>query len=181
LAQKAGEHNIGLLERSGLSKTKFADQAVLTSTPGALDAALGLRRIRRDLLDAEFCKSVSELSGRLLSGELFGKGPVSIVALKDGVAVVVKTERDSMGGDHGVQGAKITDGIFGFELEVSRQDLAGSVVLKTDEGERGAAAFEPIVTAGIGEDHHAETWAGRASGAIFTRPALLRRSQPGSA
>jgi hypothetical protein len=35
-----------------------------------------------------------------------------------------------VGGDHGVQGAQIADGIFGFELEVSGQDLAGGVVLK---------------------------------------------------
>ena len=40
-----------------------------------------------------------------------------------------------MGGDHGVQSAKIAEGIFGFELEVSGQDLAGGVVLKADEGE----------------------------------------------
>jgi hypothetical protein len=65
---------------------KFADQAVLKGAPGALDAALGLRRISGDLLDAEFFQSLSELSGRLFSGELFGQGPVSIVALKDRVA-----------------------------------------------------------------------------------------------
>ncbi len=79
--------------------------------------------------------------------------------------------------DHGVQGAKVAQGIFGFELEVSGQDLAGGVVLKADEGELGAAAFEPIMAAGIGERHHAETGAGRAAGAILAGPALLRRGQ----
>ena len=124
-------------------------------------------------------ESASELGGRLFSGELFGEGPVGIVALEDGVAVAVEAERDAVGGDHGVQSAEIAEGIFGFELEVSGQDLAGGVVLKADEGELGAAAFEPVMTAGIGERHHAETWAGRAAGAVLARPALLRRGQFG--
>ena len=119
--------------------------------------------------------------GDLFAGELFGEGPVGVVALKDGVAIVVEAEGNAVGRDHGVQSAQITDGIFGFELEVSGQDLAGGIVLKTDQSEGGAAALEPIVAAGIGEDHHAETRAGQASGAIFTRPALMRRSQFGSA
>ena len=37
------------------------------------------------------------------------------------------------------------------------------------------------MTAGIGERHHAETRAGRAAGAVFARPALLRRGQFGGA
>src|SRR5258708_35088886 len=68
------------------------------------------------------------------------------------------------------QGAKIAHGIFGFELEVSGQDLTGGVILKADESEHGAAAFEPVMTAGVGERHHAETRAGRARGARLTRP-----------
>src|SRR5208283_3957034 len=117
-----------------------------------------------DLLDAKCFEGASELGGRLFTGELFGEGPVGIVALEDGVTVAIEAERDAMGGDHGVEGAEITDGIFGFELEVRGEDLAGGVVLKAEEGERGAAAFEPVVAAGIGERHHAETRAGRASG-----------------
>ncbi len=84
-----------------------------------------------------------------------------------------------MGGDQGVQGAEIAHGVFGCELEVSGQDLAGGVILKADQGEHGAAALEPVMAAGVGERHHAETRAGRAAGAIFSRPALLRRGQLG--
>jgi len=76
-----------------------------------------------------------------------------------------------------VQGAEIADRIFGFELEVSGEDLAGGVILKADESKGGAAAFEPVVTAGIGQRHHAKARAGRAAGAIFARPALLRRGE----
>jgi hypothetical protein len=62
---------------------------------------------------------------------------------------------------------------------VRGEDLAGGVVLKADQREHGAAAFEPVMTAGIGEGHHAETRAGRATRSVLTRPALLRRSQFG--
>jgi hypothetical protein len=97
------------------------------------------------------------------------------------VAVAVEAERDAVSGDHGAEGAKVAEGIFGFELEVSGEDLPGGVVLKAEERELGTAPFEPIVTTGIGERHHAEARAGRAAGTISTRPALLRRRQFGGA
>ena len=106
------------------SEAKFADQTVLAGAPGALDAALGLGRVGRDLLDAEFFQSPSELGGSLFSGELFGDGPVGIVALEDAMAVAVEAERDAVSDNHGVQGAEIAEGIFGFELEVSGEDLS---------------------------------------------------------
>ena len=59
-----------------------------------------------------------------------------------------------MSGDHGAESAEIAEGIFGFELEVSGQDLAGGVVLQADQRELGAAALEPVMTTGIGEGHH---------------------------
>ena len=62
-----------------------------------------------------------------------------------------------MSGDHGAQGAQIADGIFGFELEVGGEDLLGGVVLKADQGEVRTTALEPVVGAGVGEGHHAET------------------------
>src|SRR5271167_4506762 len=172
---EALEHGVGLLQSGGAGEAKFADQTVLAGAPGALDAAFGLGRVGRNLLDAELFERPSELSGRLFSGELFGQGPVSIVALEDAVAIAVEAERDAVSGDHGVQGAEIAEGIFGFELEVSGQDLAGGVILEADEGEQGAAALEPVMTAGIGERHHTETWAGRAARAVLPRPAVLWR------
>ena len=171
------KHGVGLGQSGRPSEAKFADQAVLAGAPGALDAALGLRGVGGDLLDAELVESTSQLGGRLCSGELFGEGPVRVVALEDGVAVAVEAERNAVGGDHGVQGAEIADGIFGLELEVSGENLAGGVILKTDQGEFRAAALEPVMTAGVGVRHHAETGAGRASGAILARAPLLRRSQ----
>ena len=177
IGAEASENGVGLFEVDGLSQAKFTDQAILTSAPGALDAALSLRRVGGDLLDAERLESTSELSGSLCSGELLGEGPVRIVALKDGVTIAVKAERNAVRGDQGVQGAKLAESIFGFELEMSGEDLRGSIVLKADEGECGAAALEPVMTAGMGERHPAETRSRRAAGAILAWPALLRRGQ----
>ena len=90
IGAKAGEHRIGLFQSNGLREAKFADQAVLAGAPSTLDAALGLRRVGGDRLDAELVEGTPELSGRLFSGELYGEGPVAVVALKDGVAIVVR-------------------------------------------------------------------------------------------
>ena len=93
-----------------------------------------------------------------------------IIALKDGVTAVVEAKGKSVRDDHGVQGAKLAHRVFGFELEVSGQDLTGGIVLKAQECEMGAAALEPVMTAGIGERHHAEArtraGAGSDSGAV---------------
>jgi hypothetical protein len=62
-------------------------------------------------------------------------------------------------------------------LEVGGEDLAGGVILKADESEFGATVLEPRMTAGIGEPHHAEAWAGQAAGAVLARPTLLGRRQ----
>src|SRR5208283_1129116 len=142
-----------VLQGGGAGEAEFADQTVLASAPGALDAALGLGREGGDLLDAELVQSASQLSRRLFSGELFGQGPVGIVALEDAVAVAVEAERDAVSGDHGAESAEIAESIFGFELEVGGQDLAGGVILKADESELGAAALKPVMTAGVGEHH----------------------------
>jgi hypothetical protein len=174
---EASEDLVGGGEIAGLGEAEFADQAVLAGAPGALDAAFGLGRVGGDLLDAEFLQSASQLGGPLFTGELFGHGPVGIVALEDAVAVAIKAEGHAVSHDHGVRRTHIAEGVFGFKLEVSGEDLAGGVVLKTDESEFGAAAFEPVMAAGVGEHHHAEARTAQAAGAILTGAALLRGSQ----
>jgi hypothetical protein len=121
------------------------------------------------------------LGGALFAGELFGHGPVGIVALEDAVAVAVKAERHAVSRDHGMHCAHIAERVFRFELKMSGEDLAGGIVLKADEGELGAAAFEPVMTAGVGEHHHAKARTAQAASAVLARAALLRRSQLGRA
>src|ERR1700687_4193903 len=112
------------------------------------------------------------MGGALFTGELFGQGPVGIVALEDAMAVAVETERHAVSSDHGAQSAEIAKSVFRFELKVSGEGLAGGVVLKADESELGAAAFQPIMTAGIGEHHHTEAGTAQAAGAVLAGAAL---------
>jgi len=170
---EAGEDSVGGVEIASLSEAEFADQAVLAGAPGALDAALGWGRVGGDLLDAEFFQSATQMGGALLSGELFGESQVGIITLKDAVAITVQAKGDARRVDHGAQSAKIAESVFGFELKVRREDLAGGVILKADEGELRAAALGPIVTAGVGEHHHAEARGG-AGGASAEKPAWPR-------
>jgi len=67
----------------------------------------------------------------------------------------------------------------GNDQQLGGEVFACGVVLKAEQSEPGAAAFEPVVTAGIGERHHAETRAGQASETVGAGPALLQRGQLG--
>jgi hypothetical protein len=93
IGAKLLQPGVGFSQGGGAGEAQFADQTVLKGAPGALDAAFGLGRVGRDLVDAELLQCASELSGRLFSDELFGHGPVRVVALEDGVAVAVEAER----------------------------------------------------------------------------------------
>lgn len=64
---------------------------VLKGSPQTFNAAFGLGRVGRDLLDAEFFQSAAHLSGKLLSGQFLLARPVGIVALKDAMAITVQT------------------------------------------------------------------------------------------
>src|ERR1700720_2464674 len=67
----------------------------------------------------------------VFSGEFLGQRPMRIVALKDVVAITVKTQRDALSGDHGVQGAQITNGIFRLQLKLRGQDPAAAISAST--------------------------------------------------
>jgi hypothetical protein len=97
------------------------------------------------------------------------------------MAIAIQAEGDAMSGDHGAQSAEITKGVFRFELKVRGEDLAGGIVLKADQSELGAAAFQPIMATGVGEHHHAEAGTAQAAGAVLAGTALLRGSQLGGA
>ena len=85
-----------------------------------------------------------------------------------------------MSGDHGVQGAQITNGIFRLKLKLRGQDLTGGIILKAHQSELRTATFEPVVATGIGEHHHAKARAWDPAAAISASTTFLRRSQFGS-
>lgn len=181
VGKEAFEHGVGLLAGRGLGETQFADETILEGSPEAFDASLGLRRTSRDLLDSEFVEGASDLGWELLSGEFFGHRPVGIVALEDAVAVAVKAEGHAVTVDELMKQAEVSDGVLGFWLKVGGHDAAGGVVLQAEQGEARAASLEPVVTAGIGEEHEAEGGAALAACAINTGPPLLRRGEMGAA
>src|SRR5205807_5317279 len=96
------------------------------------------------------------MSGPLLAAEFFFAGPVRIVALEDAVAVAIEAEGNAVSGEQSLQTAEVTYGIFRFQLKVCGDHAAGGVILKADQGEARTATFQPIVTAGIGLQHHAK-------------------------
>ena len=174
VGQERCEHMIGVLQSAGVSQSEFTDEAVLERAPETLDAAFGLRGVGGDLLDAEFFQGASDVGRKLMTGEFFGDGPVRIVALEQAVAIAIEAEGNAVGGEEGVQTAEVAGGVFGFELEVRGADAAGGVVEQAEQGEERAATLEPVMTAGIALQHHAEAWTTGAARAIVAWPTFLR-------
>src|SRR6476661_8766573 len=112
--QESRQHAIGLIQSASLSQTKFAAETVLKGAPQTFNAAFGLGRVGRDLLDTEFFQSAAHLGGKLLSGEFFLARPMGIIALKDAMAITIEAQGNAVGGEQGVQTAKIAGGIFRF-------------------------------------------------------------------
>jgi hypothetical protein len=92
IGDEAIEDFVGLLASGSAGEAKFADQPILRGAQEALDASLGLRRVRGDLLDAEFVEGAADLGGKLPAGEFFGDRPVRIVAL---AGLPISTRQDS--------------------------------------------------------------------------------------
>ena len=91
------------------------------------------------------------------------------------MAIAIEAQGNAMSGEQGLQTAEIAGGILGLQLKASGHDAAGSVVLKAQQSEAGAAAFQPVMAAGVGQKHHAETGPAWAAGTILRWAALLRR------
>lgn len=129
---EAVEDVIGLIAGGGAGEAKLADQPILKGAPEAFDAALGLRRLRGNLLDAEFLEGATDLSRKLLAGEFFGDGPVGIIALENGVAIAVEAEGDAVTGEQLLQQPEVAERVLGFELEMGGEDAAGGVILEAE-------------------------------------------------
>ena len=67
--------------------------------PETFNAAFGLGRVGRDLLDAELFQSAAHLCGKLLPGKFFLARPVGIIALKDAMAIAIEAQRNAVGGE----------------------------------------------------------------------------------
>ena len=175
VGQESFEHMIGVLQSAGVSQAEFADEAVLEGAPETFDAAFGLRGVGGDLLDAELFQGTSDVGRKLVTGEFFSDGPVRIVALEQAVAIAIEAEGNAVSGEEGVQTTEVAGGVFGFELESGGGNAASGVVEQPEQGEERAAALEPVMTAGIALQHHAEAGAAGAASTILARTSFLRR------
>jgi creatinine amidohydrolase/Fe(II)-dependent formamide hydrolase-like protein len=73
---------------------------------------------------------------------------------------------------------EIAASIFGGE-KFGSQDLAGSVIEKAEQGEFGAAIFEPAVQTGIEQEHFAFPGTRKATLAVSRCAPLARRAKTG--
>ena len=156
VGQEAAQDSVGTIPIGGAGQAEFTGETVLKSAPQAFDAPLGLRRISGNVGDTELRQGAAKLSRLTFAGELFCKRPVIVVADKDAVVIAVKTKGKTVTAQQAAKQPEIAASVFGGE-KFGDHDLAGSVVEKAEQGELGAAIFEPAVQAGIEQEHFAFT------------------------
>ena len=118
-------------------------------------------------------QGAAELGRLLAAPELFFDRPVGIIADEDAVAVAVKSQRDAVASQQLPQQAEIGMGGLGGE-ETGRQDLARGVVLKAEQSETRPAAFQPVMGAGVEQEHLAFPCAAPAALVMGRGTALAR-------
>src|SRR5271169_1494817 len=180
VGEKAAEDCVGRFDIGGAGQPEFAGQAILKSAPEALDAALGLRTVGRDVGDAELLEGAAELGWLAATGELFFERPVIVVTDEDAVAVAIEADRNTMAAQQAAEQAKIAASIFGGE-EFGDRDFARGVVQEAEQGKLWAAVFEPRVGAAVEQEHLAFTSAGEPALAMGGSTAFARRADPGRA
>ena len=122
------------------------------------------------------CRARPNWVGWRWPAQFFFDGPVVIVANEDAVAIAVEGHRHAEARKQAAEQVEIAFGGFGGK-ERSCENFAGGVVLKTESGESGAAAFEPVVGAAIELDHFALASRTQAALAMSGRAAFARRAE----
>ena len=92
------QEGLGGRDRRDPVEAELRDEAILQRGPEALDAALGLGRVRGDVADAEVPQDLAELGGVRRALELFLESPVRVVADEDAESVAVEGHGQAVGG-----------------------------------------------------------------------------------
>lgn len=180
IGDEGGQELIGGVEIGDAGEAKFAGEAVLQSSPEAFDAALGLRSLRGDIGDAELLESAAELRGILAAAQLLFPSPVIVVANKDAVPVAVETERNAVTAQQPAQQAEVAAGVFTGK-KLGDQKFAGGIVEEAEQSELRATALEPVVAAGVEQQHLAFARTAEATLAMSGSAAFPGRAQSGGA
>ena len=175
VGQEAAQDLVGGVEIGGTGQAEFAGETILKSAPEALDAALGLGTLGGDVGDAELVQGAAELRGFAATGELFFHRPVIVVANEDAVTIPVETEGYAEAAQQAAEQAEIATRVFGGE-KFGDGNFASGVVEKAEQGELGAAIFQPAVQAAIKQQHLALASARQAALAMRGSAALTRRA-----
>lgn len=178
VGDEAAQHGVGRIDVAGLRQAQLTGEAILQHAPETFDAALGLRRLRRDEGNAELIESATKLGGLALAGELFVQRPVVVVASEDAAAVAVEGHRDPEATQETLEQVEIALGGF-REEELSGQDFAGGVVLQAQSSEPRAAALEPVVGRAVELNQFSEVRRTEATLAMSGRAAFSGRADPG--
>ncbi len=78
------------------TQAQFGDEAILQGGPEPFDAALGLRRVRGDIADAELPEHLAELGGVLRALQFLLEAPVRVIADEDAEAIAVQAHRQAV-------------------------------------------------------------------------------------
>src|ERR1700676_2456693 len=176
VGQEAAQDVVGGGQISGADEAEFTGKAILKSAPQALDAALGLRAVGRNVSDAELRKSATKLGRLAFPRELFFDRPVVVVTHEDSVLVPIETEGDAVAAQQAAQQVEIPAGIFRGK-ELGNGNLARGVVKEAEESELWAAIFEPAMKAAIEEEHFVLPSPAKASLAVRGSAPFLGRAE----
>src|ERR1700741_4636764 len=96
VGQEAAQNVVGGGQIGSTREAECTGKAILKTAPQALDPALGLRAVGRNVGDAELRKSAAKLGRLAFSCELFFDRPVVVVTHEDPVLVSVEAEWDAV-------------------------------------------------------------------------------------
>ncbi len=148
--EEAGQDRVGVVEGARAGAAELAAQAIVDGAPEAFDPAFGLGGGRGDPADAHLAEGAADVGERaLVAAQLQIEGQrLAGIALEDAVAIGVEGDRTAGVTEQLAQHPQIAVGVF-LLAEEGRGHVVRGVVDRAMEDERGPAAFEPVVMAGI--------------------------------
>lgn len=170
--EKGLQDGIGLVKGAGLGKAEFTDEPVLEGAPESFDAALRLRGVSGDPLDAQLAQGAANLGGRSgVATELLveGEGPGAGLIGNDAVPIAIEGDGNPMGADQRPEHDEVAMGIF-LRPEDGGGDRVGGIIDGALEDQAGAAPLEPVVVAAVPLEEQARLRHAGAAAAEATGP-----------
>ncbi len=165
-----GEEAVGPFDRRDAGQCQLLGEPVLQGAEGALGAPARLRRIGRDVLDAELGQGPSELGGLVAVHLATRLGGVEVVAR----AVGVERARQPVPAEHLAQPLEARHGALLGDQE-ARVDRPARIVQRDDHILLFVAARQPAVRRAVLMQHHAHERPPRPLAPVRPAPGRRRR------